>query len=63
MHKTAILPSLVPTVETRKNNPVFCSDTYADTWYVLAVVIQQLLYPWEEQRHSDGACSTLLLPG
>ena len=38
------------------NNSVFSPDAYADTWYVLALLLQQLLYPWEEQRQSDGAC-------
>ena len=49
MHKTAasiILVYLVPTVETRQTakNSVLCPDAYADTWHVLASLIQQQLY-------------------
>ena len=57
MHKTTILLPLVSTVKNTLliNNSVFCPDAYADTRYMLALLIQQLLYPWEEQRQSDGA--------
>ena len=65
MHKTAILLSLVPTVETRYiNNFVFCPDAYAK--HVVRAGLANTaatLYPWEEQRQSDGACFTLPLPG
>ena len=53
MNKTANLLSLVPTVANTLNNSVFCPDAYADTWYVLALLKQQLLlYPfWTCKDH------------
>ena len=40
-------------------NSVFSPDACADTYYVLALLLQQLLCSWIEQRKRNGARFTL----